>query len=326
MAESLDPNVQGIIDALPVALQELQTAQTDLSASKIALRDVSREQEGLDEERAAALAGVETDQVQAIMDSYSPRLQRVMGFVFGEEEGHMTQMPPLEQVQQVAELDNCIVRAAGQPIVVLKPGKTWVDIGMLQKPEEMKDATGLQRSYGSRHKTSSIVLPVHNGVIIDIRTGTEPDNRDDTELQAINRLTIDMQREQTRPIIDPLKTRVLLSSEDGQAIAADPETTYVLVGYTQVLQVLNRILRFNYDDDPFKAYSVIKAQQRLEQEAGVSIDPDFIDGFLAGRIGHLEQEMKDGGPLAVTSSAYQQTVLDGLKQKHAALIAAGWIS
>jgi hypothetical protein len=304
-------------------------------ADERALGDVPQRPDRLSKEWAADASRLRTDQLRKILEGYGPGLQGVIGYVFGDEEGKLTDLPPTEQLEQVVNLNTRIRMAAGQPIVVLKPGKTWLDIGLLERPQELNINTGLQRSDNLRDTTSSIVLPIYKGVTVDIKTGKEPEpeyQQHDDELQARNQRTIDEQGESTRPVIDPLNTRVLLTAEDAPSTQADLASTYILVGYTQLQQTLNRILGFDMsptdsdnDESVSKFYAVLQIQKRLE-EAGIVFDIDYIDGYLAYRIDALKREMQEGGPLKPMSSAYHEPELAEMEQKFARLTDAGWIS
>jgi len=275
-------------------------------------------------------------QIKKILEGHSgSRLLEIVGQVFGDEEEKLTDLPPAEQLQQVVNLDTLIRMAAGQPVVVLKPGKTWMDIGLLETPQGGADNNiGLQRSYDVREATSSIVLPVHKSLTMDIKTAKELDLKDqqDDELRARAVRPIDAPGEPTRPVIAPLTTRVLLAAENARSTPDDAVTTYVLVGYTQLQQTLNRILGFdmsridsdNDDEAKSKLYAALQIQKRLE-EHGIVFDIDFIDGYLAYRIDVLERAIQESGPLK-TMSLYQETALDDMRQKFARLTDDGWIS
>lgn len=334
MAE-LDPNAQRIINELPDAMEALRDADAGLAATSTTLRDVAEREARLGEEESADAAKLRFDHSMRVFQGYEPRLREIIRHVFAGEESQLTAIPPLEECQRIAELDERVATAAGQPVVVLKPGKNWIDIGTLEtaRDSEIAHNTGLQLSY-DRGKTS-IVLPVFNSVTISLNTGDKPaweEEREDEELRERSRLILG-ESPRARPVVDPLHT-VLLPLPDGTPESSQAETAYVLIGYTFLQQTLNRIYGFDFDkvkneESGLTAYrkffAVTQLQQRLEQ-AGVAFDIDFIDGCLEYRIDKLEQEMQKNGVQQGTSLYYQQTVLNGLKQKRADLTRAGWIS
>lgn len=335
MAE-LNPTVQGIIDKLPEALQDLQTAETELAAKSGEVVGVAGQQAELERGHEASTAGLTAGHSRKIFEGYSPKLRNIIRHVFaGEDE--LMQIPPLEDCHRIAEVDGLIASAAGQPVVVLKPGKGWIDAGMLEQPPETDhgEHTGLQLSYSFK-SGSAIVLPVRNAVTIDLTTADKPTwevQRKDEELQHRDILRLGAQPEPVRPVIDPLNTRVLPEGQEPDSEEDTSEMTHVLVGYAYLQQTLNRIYGFGFEavkgsedlEDWSRFQAVLRIQKRLE-ESGIAFDIDFIDGCLAYRIDKLENEMRAGGPFQGTSTPYQEVILNGMKQKLATLTEAGWIS
>lgn len=334
MAEPLDPSAQRIIDQLPDALDDLKVAEAELEPVTSRLGSIAREQGQLDEGQVTATTELAAEHARKMFNSYGPRLRSVIEHVLGDENGKLLQTPSLEDCERIAEVDGLVVAAAGQPVVVLKPGKDWIDIGRLAHGDNGHN-TGLQYSYNFKAGTSSIVLPVRNSVAMDLKTGKEPTfdaRHEDDELRARDMARIGSQPEPARPNIDPLLTRILPMAEDEPA-EATPGATHVLVGYSYLQQTLNRVLGFDFDvlkdseemEDYVSFNRVLEQQKRLE-EAGIVFDIDFIDGCLAYRIDKLEAEMQTDGVFQGASTPYQEVALNAMKQKLADLKEQGWIS
>ena len=333
----MDPTVQGIIDKLPGALQDLQAADAELAAKSGEVDGATQRQAELESDHESATTDITLEHSRRIFEGYSPKLRDIIRHAFADD-NELMRVPPLEDCQRIAELDGIIAAAAGQPVVVMKPGKDWIDVGMLDKSRETDrgERTGLQLSYSFKAGGSSIVLPVHDAMAIDVSTGAEPsweDKREDEELRHRDHLRIGSQPERSQPYIDPLHTRVLPAAEDTEPPKGEGGTTHVLVGYGYLQHTLNRIYGFDFSElkggeemeDYKKFRAVIKLQERLEQ-VGIDFDIDYIDGCLAYRIDKLEASIEAGGSLQGLSSPYQQSVLDGMKQKLAGLVEDGWIS
>lgn len=338
MAEPIDPTVQGIIEKLPGALQDLTASDAELTAKSGELDGVNQRQAELERTHQSAAADIAINYSARVFEGYGRKLKDIIRHVVVGDEGELTDVPPLEDCQRIAELDARIAAAAGQPVIVLKPGKKWIDVGMLDRAEESDRGTrtGLQLSYNFKAGGSSIVLPVHEALAIDVRTGEDPsweDRREDDELRHRDHLRVGSQPERARPYIDPLHTRVLPAAEDADSAETTAETIHVLVGYGYLQHTLNRIYGFDFGelkgDEEMKDYvkfrALAKLQERLGQ-AGIEFDIDYIDGCLDYRIDKLESAMQAGESAQTPSSQYQKSVLDGMQQKRARLTEEGWLS
>lgn len=338
MAE-LDPTVQGIVDKLSPALQDLQAVDEELEGKSGEVAEVVGQMAELDRSHEESGARITAEHARAVFESYDRNLRDVIRRSFTDEKDILAEVPPLEACQQIAEIDAVIRAAAGQPVVVIKPGKNWVDVGILESrtgsdlPDEHR--IGLQASYGGAKLGGGIVLPVHEAVAIDVSTGQEPswdDKRDDEELNDRGRLRLGGDRERARTHIDPLHTRVLLGadavgSEEGEGI------THVLIGYGYLQHTLNRIYGFNFEElngsedleDYARFQALVKLQETLAQ-AGIAFDTDYIDGCLDYRIDKLKAEMEGEGLAPGSGSPYRESVLTGMQQKLVRLKDEGWLS
>lgn len=277
----------------------------------------------------------EAEQVRRSTQGYGPRLQIVLDATLSEpnpSEG----LALWDQLERVLEFDSLVRAAAGQPVVVMKPGKTWLDVGFLERPQHTYNNTGLQVADSLPDITSPTQLPVRGTVTIDLRTGDAPkwdDQQQDDELRLRNtRHTQDASPEQpVRPDINPLHAHLILGPEDAEGIEANSKTAYVLVGYPFLQQTLNRVLGFDLskvdmNEASSKFNTAVQTQQRLVQAGVKFLDIDFIDGCLAYQIELLEQEMAEAGPLREVSMPYQDFLLERLQQKYTSLVENQWIS
>jgi hypothetical protein len=275
----------------------------------------------LHEEWAADMPGLKTDQARKIVEGHGARLRGVVDYVFGDEDGRMVDLPPTEQLERVIKLDTLVKMAAGHPVVVLKPGKDWLDIGLLARPEPTGDNTGLRHVSNEKSAASGVVLPVQGTVTVDIKTGREvgpQDRRHDDERDA----WID-EKGTTSPVIDPLTTKVLLAAEDARnSSGTEPVTAYVLVGYTELQRTLNQVLGFEMPasgENQAKATArfseALRIYKHLEQ-VGVGFDMDFVDGYLAYHIEALKE----------VGTKYRLARIAEMEQKLARLTDLGWIA
>lgn len=326
----LDPGVQRIIDQLPGALADVQGVEAELEPVSSRLRAIDGDKTQLDVEQAAMTSAIDMDHAQKAFRSYDQRLRDIMRTVLSDEDGVMV-VPPLEDCMRIAEVDEHIVAAAGQPVVVLRPGKNWIDVAKLHDPDHSSfGQVGLQFSHRFRSGKDSIELPVHDTIAIDIATGTEPDfdtRHKDEELKQRDSTRLGVQPERIRPSINPLATRVLPAAEAGEA---ESDITYVLVGYDYLQQTLNRVLGFDFEEfkdnenlEGYKRFNAINTMQKRLQEVGINFDPDFINGYLAYRMNELEQSMRASEEQPLSSSAYQHLALENMRRKLTSLQEAG---
>ena len=280
--------------------------------------------------------GGETEQATRNVQGYGPRLEKVVASVRGwEHEEANKGFSPGELDRKVFEFDSLLRLAADQPVVVMKPGKTWLDVGFLEKPQATQNNTGLQVFDALPNAPSSVQVPVRGSVTIDIRTGQHPEWSDQQEDQE---LLLRNQRQKqdvhaghpTRPDINPLHTHLILSPADAEGIQVNSATAYILVGYPLVQHTLNKVLGFDpgrLDEAATseKFHTADQMQQRLVQ-AGVKLDFDFIDGFLATRTKLFEENIARMGPLREVSGTYHGFLFSQLHQKYADLVSVGWIS
>jgi|GEM_PF-3888990 hypothetical protein len=265
---------------------------------------------------------------------YSPRLQKVIGSVRGWEHDTSEAPSPLDTERKIVELDSILGALAGQPVAVMKPGRTWLDVGLLEEPQDQRANTGLQVFDALPDTPRSVQVSVHNAVTIDLRTGRAPewtDQQDDEELSLRNlRKEDDPELRPSRPDINPLYTHVILGPKDAEDIAVTPATAYILAGYPLVQQTLNPILGFDpgrlRDSVAAEKYdTAVQARQQLKQ-AGVRLDFDFIDGYLAHRTAVFEREVAESGPFRELSGPYQRLLLAQMRQKYTTLVELGWIA
>ena len=113
-----------------------------------------------------------SSQARKIIEGQSPRLNEVISHVFGNENEGLTDIP-VEHLQHIIGLDILLKMAAGYPAVVVKPDKTWLDVGLLARPEPTVNNTGLQYYSGEKGTPSAVFLPIQGTVTIDIKTGRE---------------------------------------------------------------------------------------------------------------------------------------------------------
>jgi hypothetical protein len=279
--------------------------------------------------------GREAEQVRRSAQGYGPRLQKVLEITLSEPNS-AEGLAPWDQMERVLELDSLVRAAAGQPVVIMKPGKTWLDVGFLERPQVTNNNTGLQVSESLPDITSPTQLPVRGTVTIDLRTGDTPkwdDQQQDDELRLrnIRQTQADSTEQPVRPDINPLHAHLILGPKDAEGIEANSRTAYVLVGYPFLQQTLNRVLGFDLskvdmNEASLKFNTAVQTQHRLVQAGVKFLDIDFIDGCLAYQIELLEQEMAEAGPLREVSTPYQDFLLERLQQKHASLVENQWIS
>ncbi|MGH7193887.1 MAG: hypothetical protein ACREJM_10190, partial [Candidatus Saccharimonadales bacterium] len=127
----LDPTVQGIVDKLPAALQDLQVTDEELRAKTGEVGEATGQQAELERGHEEEGTRITTEHARAVFASYDRNLRDVIRHSFTDEEDVLAEVPPLEACQQIADVDAVIRAAAGQPVVVIKPGKNWVDVGIL---------------------------------------------------------------------------------------------------------------------------------------------------------------------------------------------------
>lgn len=339
MTEAIDPDVQAILDELPGALGDATAADTAIRTQTTELDGLARRERELQGEQSAAASGVAADHASRVFGTYEPKLQHLMKHVLAGGEDDSTQTPSLEDCERIFAVDGLIHAAAGQPVVVVRPDKPWIDVGMLKAPHDRDfgENTGLQLAFHWRNDEPAVVLPVHDTVTIELATAREPSfetRQGDEELQRRNRPRRSMdQDDRTQPAIDPLHTAVILpgvGQVGAETAEADPPTAHVLVGYDFVQKALNRVLGFDFDEtdelEAAKSVSLIDRQKERLTQAGLPFDPDFIDGYLAYRIEMLEREMSVAGPYNAPSKAYQQAIRQTMRNKFHTLVEEGWIA
>ncbi len=278
----------------------------------------------------------EAEQVRRSIQGYGPRIEKVVDSIRGWEHDDAVETYSLfDQAKKVFELDSLLRSLAGQPVIVMKPGKSWLDVAFLEKPQPSHNNTGLQVFDALPDTPSSVQLPVYGAVTFDLLTGLEPEwpvQSEDNELRLRNLRHSQKASsgQPVRPDINPLHAHLILNPEDALGIEVNQATAYVLVGYPLVQHTLNRMLGFDPgklgEKEVSEQYNTaVQAQQRLVQ-AGVRLDFDFIDGFLTRRMEVIDQETRETGPLRAVSGQYQAFLLDQLHKKYADLVQAGWIA
>ena len=346
MSLQFSPEAQRIIEELP-------GVQAEFNATSEALRATERELGGFAHRHSAIVTAHETavaDLTQAhsraVFHTYDRRLQKAMTVIASDADNPFA-VPSPEVCEQVAQLDEVISTAAGQPVIVTKPGEGWFDIGLLA-PADRPEETGLQIAYEHVKEKCTVELPLnHTALAIDSQTGQEPRSTDSRYGDLRRRLFIAPHSgERVRPAIDPLRTLVVASDvspiREGNAALtamniaevmeavgnneqAEPdETTYVLIGYTAMQQVFNAILGFQPDLESTETWLQFRRANDVEQrfqEAGIGFDADCIDGVLSYKIATREEHAEQVAP-----SFYENMLLHALKTKRAQLIEAGLIS
>jgi hypothetical protein len=339
MTEAFDPAVQKILDELPGALGEEATADEAAKTAATAVEGIDSREQALRDEHATAVAGVAAEHASRTFGTYAPRLQHLMEHVLGGGEGDTGQTPDLEDCERIFAVDGLISAAAGQPVLVVRPERSWIDIGRLKLPPDpaVSESTGLRLDFHWRTEEPTVVLPVIDTVTIDPATGQQPTTEvqyADEELSRRRKPRMSQFEEaRTQPAIDPLHTAVIVpgvgkigaeASEDGQAV------THILVGYDFLQKALNRVLGFDFDDtealDAVRNVRLIEQQNERLGAAGVAFDPDFIDGYLAYRIEMLEHDISEAGAHNGPSQAYHEAVLRTMRDKLSTLVEAGWIT
>lgn len=321
---------QKVVSELPPAQTDLRAAETALEAIGQEIKGLDRKAEKLEQEHAKDLEALETDRTKSILINYDPYLQSVMAFALGNKDRLLPEDPDLEACQRIAELDAKLKNSAGQPVVVINPGKGWIDFGTLPAadPERRIESKGLVFDDDPHtHSNPRIEVPVHNVLALNPDTGKYPDRSLDSDGELFA-------REQGfnamhRPIIDPAATRAVLPGETAEDYADDgQETTLILIGHTHLRNILNDILGFEPGEDRHEGHTnffrIDSAVKELREHGTIFYEPDMIDGYLLFRISVLEQEMQEDG-LPPEKDEYRKQVLEGLWSKYNELLETGWL-
>jgi hypothetical protein len=353
MSLEFSPEIEKIMDTLPGVQVELQATEAALRTTEQELGRLSNSHTALITGHETAVADLTKAHSRAVLNTYDRRLQKAMTIVATDAENPFG-LPSPEICEQVAQLDELISAAAGQPIIVTKPGEGWFDVGMLAAADaDRPEQTGLQVAYGHIEGKLIVELPMnHIPLAVDSKTGQEPRSTQSRYGDLMKRVFKHpgTTGEMIRPAIDPLNTRVVVSDVSpmiagntvlteitgsagteimkvvGQYEQAEtePETTYILIGYTALHGVFNIILGFEDDEESLEGYVRFRhaneAQQRFE-EVGISFDADAINGVLAHKIAAWERNTKQQ-----PTGIYEAAQLAALKSKQTRLLEAGLIT
>jgi hypothetical protein len=350
MPQNFSSEVEKIMGELPGAQAELNATETALRANERALGGLAGRGAELVKGYETAVSDATREHNQAVFESYDPRMQKIL-LLLGEGDDSDTAfpIPPAEACERVAHLDELVQLAAGQPIVITKPGEDWFDVGMLSDSDR-SEQIGLRPSYDRQAGKQQVELPLaHMPLAVDVQTGRELRGLEDKHGELRRRTFSRPDSQMIRPIIDPLNTRIVISDvspiteEDsvlthvaaGDSIRkiigenedtdTEQETTYILIGYSAMHQVFNTILGFQPDDsedsDDYMNFRQAMVTQERLQEVGIDFKADFIDGVLSCRIAALERRVEQ-----LPTGIHERVELSALKSKRDELIADGLIT
>ncbi|HYF96487.1 MAG TPA: hypothetical protein VD947_00435 [Patescibacteria group bacterium] len=327
----MSPEAQKALAELPPAEEGLRNAERELKGVESELKKLDEQQICLGQDHENELEELSERRAEAVVGSYDPELRSVIGLALGNEDRSLPDKPDLGAYEKIAELDAALRDYEGQPIVVISPQKSWIDIGVLQEadPEARVKTKGLVIGNGPTIRSKSrIEIAVYGTVAIDPETGMYPEASSDAS-------TIELfEREQRfggvqRPIIDPLNTRAILPTESSEDLdVEDRETTLVFIGFNHLQSVMNDIFSFDpnssdeaQSEEAARSFRVLDSTIKKLRENGLDFDPDFINGYLSYRIGLLEQDIS-----LEEAEGYKTSQLKALQDKHEALLKDGWIS
>jgi antitoxin (DNA-binding transcriptional repressor) of toxin-antitoxin stability system len=350
MPVQFSPEAQKIIEELPGVQAEFNATTEALRTTERELGGLARRHSDIVTTHETAVADLTGAHSQAVFNTYDRRIQRAMTAIATDAENPLA-IPAPEVCEQVAQLDELIQAAAGQPVIVTKPGENWFDVIVLPTPErhDMPDAVGLQMAYGREADKRAVELPSVTRIplAVDSTTAEEPTGLESKHGDLRRRAFIRHDSgDYIRPAIDPLNTRVVASDiipmATGNAALSDmpitevmaavgyseeaeseQETTFILVGYSALQQVFNTILGFTYDDS-LETYRQFRRAQEVQQRfeaVNINFDADSIDGVLSYRIAAREDTAQQ-----TAEGFYERTLLQALKTKRAQLIESGLIS
>lgn len=348
MPQNFSPEVERIMSELPGAQAELNETEAALRANERAIGGIAGRGAELVRGYETAVSEATRQHNQAVFESYEPRMQKILLLLGGEDDSDTAfPIPPAEACERVAHLDELIQLAAGQPIVITKPGENWFDVGLLaESNSDYSEQVGLRPSFDRHAGKQRVELPLaHMPLAVEAETGQEPRRLEDKHGELRRRAFSRPDTQMIRPIIDPLNTKIVISdvspiTEEDAVLThiasndslkeiigenEDQETAYIFVGYSALHQVFNTILGFKPDDsensdDYMNFRRAMLVQERL-QEVGIDFNADFIDGVLSCRIAALERRGEQ-----LPTGKYEAAELRDLKSKRDELIADGLIT